>query len=181
MAEAGEIRLSVSDDILTEVERVLQRPKFGWTRKQIDDAIRELLTFTEHRSEKRRVVDWSSDVCSSDLSVSDDILTEVERVLQRPKFGWTRKQIDDAIRELLTFTEHVEPKQRIDVVKDDPTDNRILDYAIAERSEYLITGDKHLLKLREYGKVKIVTPATVCAPHCFGQATCRRVTAATMV
>lgn len=115
------------------------------------------------------------------LSVSDDILTEVERVLQRPKFGWTRKQIDDAIREFLTFTEHVEPKQRIDVVKDDPTDNRILDYAIAERSEYLITGDKHLLKLREYGKVKIVTPATVCAPHCFGQATCRRVTAATMV
>jgi putative PIN family toxin of toxin-antitoxin system len=36
MAENGTILLSVSDDILSEVERVLLRPKFGWTREEID-------------------------------------------------------------------------------------------------------------------------------------------------
>jgi hypothetical protein len=32
LAEAGEIRLAVSDDILNEVGRVLLRPKFGWSQ-----------------------------------------------------------------------------------------------------------------------------------------------------
>lgn len=90
------------------------------------------------------------------LAISDDILNEVERVLQRPKFGWTQEQIDEAIRGLLSFAEHVEPTQRVDVVKDDPTDNRILDCAVAGRSEYLVTGDNHLLRLKQYGGTKIV-------------------------
>ena len=93
------------------------------------------------------------------LAVSDDILNEIERVLRRPKFGWPQEQIDDAIRRLGVFAEHVEPKQRVDVVKDDPTDNRILECAAASGSEYLVSGDKHLLKVGQYQGVKIVTPA----------------------
>jgi len=93
------------------------------------------------------------------LAISDDILNEVERVLMRPKFGWTQDQVDDAIRGLSGFTEHVEPKQRIDVVKDDPTDNRIIETAVASGSEYLVSGDKHLLKVGQYQGVRIVPPA----------------------
>jgi hypothetical protein len=59
------------------------------------------------------------------FAISDDILNEVERVLEWPKFGWTREQVDVAIRGLSAFAAHVEPKQRIDVVKEDPTDNRV--------------------------------------------------------
>jgi uncharacterized protein len=55
------------------------------------------------------------------LAVSDAILDEVERVLRRDKFGWPEEQIDKAIRQIARFTEHVEPKQRIDAVKEDPT------------------------------------------------------------
>lgn len=93
------------------------------------------------------------------LAVSDDILSEVERVLLRPKFGWTQEQIDLAILDLSGFTEHVRPTQRIDVVKEDPTDNRIVECAAASGSEYLISGDKHLLKLGQYRGIKVVTPA----------------------
>jgi putative PIN family toxin of toxin-antitoxin system len=93
------------------------------------------------------------------LAVSDDILAEVDRVLKRPKFGWTQEQVDEAISGLSAFAEHVGPKQRIDVVKDDPTDNRILECAAAAGSEYLVSGDKHLLKVGQYQGVKIVTPA----------------------
>jgi uncharacterized protein len=93
------------------------------------------------------------------LAISNDILNEAEGVLQRPKFGWTQEQVDGAIRGLSAFAEHVEPKQRIDVVKEDPTDNRILECAAASGSEYLVSGDKHLLKVGQYKGVKIVTPA----------------------
>jgi hypothetical protein len=55
------------------------------------------------------------------LAISDDILKEVERVLQRHNFGWTQEQVDRAIRGLSAFAEHVEPEQHIDLVKQDPT------------------------------------------------------------
>jgi putative PIN family toxin of toxin-antitoxin system len=92
------------------------------------------------------------------LAISDDILNEVKRVLRRPKFGWTQEEADGAIRGLSAFAEHVDPKQRIHVVKEDPTDNRILECAAASGSEYLVSGDKHLLKVEHYQGVKIVTP-----------------------
>jgi uncharacterized protein len=97
------------------------------------------------------------------LSISDDILNEVQRVLQRPKFGWTQEQVDDAIRGLLLITLHVQPERRIDVVKEDPTDNRIIECAAASGSEYLVSGDKHLLKIGQYKGVKVVTPADLLA------------------
>ena len=79
--------------------------------------------------------------------------------MQRPKFAWTQEQVDGAIRGLSAFAKHVEPKQPIDDVKEDPTDNRIIECAAASGSEYLVSGDKHLLKVGQYKGVKIVSPA----------------------
>jgi putative PIN family toxin of toxin-antitoxin system len=89
--------------------------------------------------------------CAIHLAVSDEILNEIERVLRRPKFGWSQDPIDAAIREISGITEHVEPKQRIDVVTEDPTDNRIQECAAASGSDYLVSGDKHLLKFGRGG------------------------------
>jgi len=108
------------------------------------------------------------------LAVSDDILNEVERVLRRPKFGWSQDRIDNALREIATFTQHVDPKNRIDVITEDPTDNRILECAAAGSSDYLVSGDKHLLKVGKYAGIKIVTPAEGSVakifqgPRCWG-------------
>ena len=51
------------------------------------------------------------------LAVSDDILSEVARVLRRPKFGWSHDQIAQAINQISALTEHIEPKQKLDVVR----------------------------------------------------------------
>jgi uncharacterized protein len=93
------------------------------------------------------------------LAVSDDILDEVSRVLRRKKFGWPELEIDRALAQILRFTERVESKQRIEAVAEDPTDNRILECAVASQSEYIVTGDNHLLKLGRFGSTKIVKPA----------------------
>jgi uncharacterized protein len=93
------------------------------------------------------------------LAVSDDILDEVTRVLRREKFGWPEEEIDRALAQISRFAEHVEPKQRIDAITEDPTDNRIIECAVASLSEYLVTGDNHLLKLRQFGGTKIIKAA----------------------
>jgi len=93
------------------------------------------------------------------LAISDDITKEIGRVLRREKFGWPNEEIDRALRAISYFTEHVEPTQRIDAITEDETDNRILECAAASGSDYLVSGDKHLLKLGQYQRVKIVTPA----------------------
>jgi putative PIN family toxin of toxin-antitoxin system len=93
------------------------------------------------------------------LAVSDDILNEVNRVLLRPKFGWSQDRVDAAIRQIAGFAEHVEPKQRLDMIVDDPTDNRILECAATSSSDYLVSGDNHLLRVGQYHGCKIVTPA----------------------
>jgi putative PIN family toxin of toxin-antitoxin system len=93
------------------------------------------------------------------LAISDAILDEVAQVLRRPKFGWGQDRVARALHQISAFTEHVEPKQRIDVITEDPTDNRILECAVASGSQYLVTGDKHLLKLGLFKGARIVMPA----------------------
>lgn len=55
-------------------------------------------------------------------------------------------------------SEIVEPTTKLDVVKDDPDDNRVLECAKEGKSKYIITKDEHLLKLKEFEGIKIVTP-----------------------
>ena len=40
-----------------------------------------------------------------------------------------------------------------------PKDNMVLECAIACKADYIITGDKHLLKLKEFRSIKIVKPS----------------------
>lgn len=47
--------------------------------------------------------------------------------------------------------------EALDVVED-PEDNKLVESAVAARAEFLITSDKHLLKLESYDGFEIVTP-----------------------
>jgi putative PIN family toxin of toxin-antitoxin system len=83
------------------------------------------------------------------LTISDDILAEVTRVL-RDKFGWSKEALSMAQARIADFTVRVQPARKLDTVKEDPTDNRILECAVAGKSEYLVTRDNHLLKLKSF-------------------------------
>ena len=45
--------------------------------------------------------------------------------------------------------------EKVDVVKEDPDDNAIIECAIAGKADYIITGDNDLLELKEYKWIKI--------------------------
>jgi len=43
------------------------------------------------------------------------------------------------------------------VVEDDPSDNKILECALEAEADYIVSGDRHLLDLREYRGIKILS------------------------
>ena len=44
-------------------------------------------------------------------------------------------------------------------IKEDPADNKFIACALALKAEYIVSGDAHLKKLKNIGKIKIVSPA----------------------
>jgi uncharacterized protein len=54
------------------------------------------------------------------------------------------------------FANLVTPTVAVRVVPYDAEDDPVVGCAAAARSDYLVTGDKHLLRLSTYGKTKIV-------------------------
>jgi putative PIN family toxin of toxin-antitoxin system len=103
-----------------------------------------------------------------EIVVSQDTLTELSRVLRYPKIvklhRWTEAEIDEFLKLLSEEAVLVTPQTKLDVVKADESDNRYLECAVAGEAGYLVTGDKrHLLPLKEYQGIRIVSPATFIA------------------
>ncbi|MDD5472672.1 MAG: putative toxin-antitoxin system toxin component, PIN family [Candidatus Methanoperedens sp.] len=94
------------------------------------------------------------------LFISKEILDEVEEVISRKKFGFSTQKISSAMEAILSFSEIINPEIKVDVIKSDPDDNKILECAIACKASYIVSGDSHLLDLREYGSIKIINPKT---------------------
>jgi putative PIN family toxin of toxin-antitoxin system len=90
------------------------------------------------------------------LCVSAAILAEVADVLQREKFGWSATDAKEAVDWIAQISDNIEPTEAVDVVKDDPADNRILECAAAAMSDYVISGDKHLLRLKNFAGKPII-------------------------
>ena len=99
-----------------------------------------------------------------ELFVSAFILTETaETLLSKSRLRRYAKYEDpdvhDYIRWLLAQAEMVDDIPDLQIVADDPKDDPIVATAVAAAAEYLVTGDRaHLLPLRAYGGVRIVSP-----------------------
>jgi putative PIN family toxin of toxin-antitoxin system len=91
------------------------------------------------------------------IDISDAILAETVRVL-REKFAWDGNRLNEISQRLSQIANRVTPQESLNVVKEDPADNRILECAVAARSDYILTWDKDLLRLVEYDGIEILTP-----------------------
>lgn len=89
---------------------------------------------------------------------SVEILGELLRVLRRD-FPGQEETVLDFLSLILKHFKIVEAKAKLDVVKNDPEDNKIVECAEAAGADYIVTGDKHLLDLKGYKGIKIITAA----------------------
>lgn len=92
------------------------------------------------------------------LTISDQIIDEVARVL-RDKFQWSSEAVALFRERVADFAEKVTPTQTLNVIKEDPPDNRILECAVEGKSEYIVTRDNDLLRLGSYQGTKIIKVA----------------------
>ncbi len=83
------------------------------------------------------------------LFTTKEILDEFSDVLQRD-FKYSKDESSNVITKLLFIIELTEPAKKVDIIKEDPDDNKIIECAIASNSEFILTYDKHLLKHRVY-------------------------------
>lgn len=91
--------------------------------------------------------------------ISDEVLLETSQVLDR--FVHEGK-IDNLAamslkRKLEKETEKIGIVSKLDLSRD-KKDNRYLECAKDGKADYLVSGDKHLLNLKELGETKIIPP-----------------------
>ena len=91
------------------------------------------------------------------LLISRAILDEVADVL-RSDFGWDDRAIVRHLKLLFRAGELVTPTQPLAVIANDPDDNRILECAVEGRANLIVSGDRHLRRLRVYQGIFIIRP-----------------------
>lgn len=93
-----------------------------------------------------------------ELCTSIAILTELARKLEE-KFGWEKQKIVQLITSISNLATVFKTTAYLHVLSDDP-DNRILECALKAAADFIVTGDKHLLKLRSYKHFEIIKLST---------------------
>jgi predicted nucleic acid-binding protein len=67
------------------------------------------------------------------------------------------------VNELLAVSELVRPTMKVEQIKADPADNRILECALESRAACIVTGDRHLLELGRFEGISILDVAAFLA------------------
>ncbi|HEY2382614.1 MAG TPA: putative toxin-antitoxin system toxin component, PIN family [Terriglobia bacterium] len=93
-----------------------------------------------------------------DLAVSEEIIAETLGVLKR-KFGWSDARLEGARATMEATARSVVPQQTLNVIIEDPPDNRILECAVEAGSEYIVSGDRDFLRRGSYEGIRMVKVA----------------------
>jgi hypothetical protein len=93
--------------------------------------------------------------------ISPKILKELEGVLKREKFTKRLKDkentVEKAVAKIALIATLIEPNINISEIKEDPDDNRVLECAVSADVDFIISGDNHLLSLKRYSGIAIIT------------------------
>ena len=89
---------------------------------------------------------------------SAEIEDEIDKKL-RLKFNLDANETAHILLDYSTFTIPVKITKRIKAINDDPDDDKFIECAVSCCADYIVSGDKHLLKLKEYEGIKIINAA----------------------
>ena len=97
-----------------------------------------------------------------ELITSPAILTEVRHSLAYPRVRKylvaSDEELDLWVASLELIADTVEGRLQINAVADDPDDDKYIVAALEGRAQFVVSGDAHLLALKVYESVPIVTP-----------------------
>ena len=90
---------------------------------------------------------------------SAEIIREYSEVLHRTNQEMPPEKLDGMLSFLISQSEIVQPNHWFKVVLDDPGDNKFIDCAFHAQANLIISGDKHLLRLKKFGPIRILSPS----------------------
>lgn len=89
---------------------------------------------------------------------SSDIEREIVEKLNT-KFKLGHEEIEHIIADFSTFTSPVDITSRIQAVLNDPDYDKFIECAVSGKAGFIVSGDKHLLNMKEYNGIRILTAA----------------------
>jgi uncharacterized protein len=111
---------------------------------------------------------WEGNFCSQiidkwknkefELVSSLEIIDELVETLKDFKIQMPEEMIKEWRDLIIENSIIVEPTIKLDVVKEDPDDDKFLEAGVTGKVNLIISQDKHLLKLKEYEGIRIVNP-----------------------
>lgn len=101
------------------------------------------------------------------LVTSPQIIEEIEEVINRERIikrtrmsSYERQKF---INDLIDISRVVSGADTVQIVKDDPDDDKFIIAAIEGNADYIISGDHHLLDLEKYNGITVLSPAKFLA------------------
>jgi putative PIN family toxin of toxin-antitoxin system len=95
------------------------------------------------------------------LFISPELIEELEGVLKREKFckrlEGKEYTVDKAVSKIALIATLIKPTRKINVIKEDSEDNRVLECAVSAKVDVIVSGDSHLLDLKDYSGIDIIT------------------------
>lgn len=91
------------------------------------------------------------------LISSPAIMQETARILKE-KINWDENKIEEALKQIAQVAKIVRPKKTLKVIKDE-SDNKILKAAVESKADFIVSGDKHLLRLKKFENFSIIKAA----------------------
>ena len=90
---------------------------------------------------------------------SKEIIDEYIKVLAYPKFELSEAEINYILyNEILPYFDIIHIKDSSVIIEVDPSDDKFIHCAKTGKAGAIISGDQHLLDLKTYQKIKILTP-----------------------
>lgn len=96
------------------------------------------------------------------LITSPALIAEARKVFYYPKiinkYKLSREEIENVLQNFYYHSLVVPGKQKIQIVKEDPKDDQVIIAALDGEAQYIISGDVHLQKIKEYNGIKVASP-----------------------
>jgi len=109
-----------------------------------------------------RLLKWARDGVL-EVVCCEEAIAEVKRVIEYPKFSRRISALEFSSQQIMAYlmnlVVHVPSPESVPaVISEDPSDDLFLALAVENRAHLIVSGDRHLLALKEYDHLPIVTP-----------------------
>jgi uncharacterized protein len=121
--------------------------------------------FIAEKGHPAAIIDLALTFSEIDTVLSVPILDEFKDVLSRQevreRFDYSDGEIAEFVDAVRKASVIVKPTSDFKVIVEDPNDDIVINTAFDGKAEYIVSGDRHLLKVGRFRDIKIVSPRSM--------------------